>query len=149
MKILGFALSDYGWLLQIANILALAIGGWAALWMRQKFVAQAEFMAAIQRIIALETSHTIDAERIPTKSEVAALRDRLQLVEAGDKLFEERMKSLATREDIDDVKKVLADQDGMRRDVSGEVASVKATVTEMNKTLGMLSKYLLTGGGKS
>jgi hypothetical protein len=146
MKILGFALSDYGWLLQIANILALAIGGWAALWMRQKFVAQAEFMAVIKRIVTLETNHQIDAERIPTKREVAEIHLRLLAVEAGDKLFEERMKSLATKDDVSQLLQKMERQDGDRRALNEKVSGIDQLLVRLSHPIDTIYKHMLHEG---
>lgn len=133
MKIFGVALSDYGWILNIANLVGAVGWGFVAFYIRQSFASKADFQDVSKRLSALEALAPSDLSR------------RVTMVEADLRLGDE---TLATKEDVAEIVARMEHQDGDRRELSAKVEGVDSQLKQLILQVGMLNKYLLTGGSK-
>jgi hypothetical protein len=149
MMVLGMPLLQFVMLVQVTNILVSLALGVAGFFFRNTFTGKAAFEAACARISELETSNKVGAGNMPSREQVADLKLGLLAVEAGERLFDEKMKALATKDDIANVRDTLSRQDGNRRDLAGEVQGIKATVNAIQRTLDLVSQSLMEDRKKS
>lgn len=133
MKVFGIALSDYGWILNIANLVGAIGWGFLAFYIRQSFASKTDFQELSRRVLALEYLAPDD------------LNKRVTLVEADLRLGDE---TLATKEDVAEIVARMEHQDGDRRELSAKVEGVDSQLKQLILQVGMLNKYLLSGGNK-